>query len=123
MNYENTSVTNYNRLKSSEDKVFGTAVLNKTVPLEFNSYYVENGNYWKIDNINLGYTWRNLKSKFVHNPRIYISTLNTFTITKYKGLDPEVDRFGDSNGLAPGMESRDTYPTIRTYTIGLSASF
>ncbi|WPU92219.1 SusC/RagA family TonB-linked outer membrane protein [Mucilaginibacter sabulilitoris] len=123
MNYENTSVTNYNRLKSSEDKVFGTAVLNKTVPLEFNSYYVENGNYWKIDNINLGYTWRKLKSKFVHNPRIYLSTLNTFTITKYKGLDPEVDRFGDTNGLAPGMESRDTYPTIRTYTIGLSASF
>jgi TonB-linked SusC/RagA family outer membrane protein len=119
MYYENTSIQYYNRLKSAKDKVFGTAVLNNTMPLEFNSYYIENGDFWKIDNINLGYTFNNLKSKYVHGLRVYVSTLNTFVITGYKGIDPEVDR----SGLAPGNDNRDKYPTTRTFTLGASASF
>jgi hypothetical protein len=119
MNFENTSVQNYNRLQSSQDLVFGTAVLNKNVPLEFNSYYVENGDFWKIDNVNLGYTFRNLKTKYIHNPRFYASTNNTLIITGYKGVDPEVNR----GGLSPGIDERARYPTTRTFTLGLSASF
>ncbi|PTQ97906.1 TonB-linked SusC/RagA family outer membrane protein [Mucilaginibacter yixingensis] len=119
MYYENPGIINYNRLKSAYDKVFGTAVLNKNVPLEFNSYYVENGDFWKVDNINLGYTFRNVKSKYIHNPRVAFSTLNTFIITGYKGIDPEVDR----GGLAPGNDPRDTYPSQRTFTLSFSASF
>jgi hypothetical protein len=92
------------------------------MPEEFNSYYVENGNFWKIDNINLAYTFRHLKTKYIRTPRIYASTLNTFLITRYKGTDPEVPLSG-VNALAPGVDSRDTYPTIRQYTVGLSASF
>ena len=119
MYYENTSIQYYNRLKSANDKVFGTAVLNKTMPLEFNSYYIENGDFWKIDNINLGYTFNSLKSKYIHAPRIYVSTLNTFVITGYKGIDPEVSR----SGLDPGNDNRDKYPTTRTFTLGLTANF
>ena len=123
--FENTSVGNYNRLASSQDKVFGTAVLSKTMPEEFNSYYIENGAFWKIDNINLGYTFSSIKSKYIHNPRIYFSTNNTFMITGYKGTDPEVSLTGAAGGygLAPGVDSRDTYPTVRTFTLGFSASF
>ncbi|MGN6181410.1 MAG: SusC/RagA family TonB-linked outer membrane protein [Mucilaginibacter sp.] len=117
--FENTSVENYNRLASSQNKVFGTAVLNKNMPEEFNSYYVENGDFWKIDNVNIGYTFKNLKSKYVHNPRIFFSTNNTFIITGYKGVDPEVNVLG----LAPGVDSRVTYPTVRNFTIGASAAF
>jgi len=121
MNYETTGIQNYNRLASSKDKVFGTAVLNKNMPQEFNSYYIENGDFWKIDNINLGYTFKQLRSKYIHNPRIYFSTLNTFTITGYKGNDPEVPLTG--TGLAPGVDPRDSYPAVRTFTLGFSASF
>jgi len=125
MYFENTSVENYNRLASSQDKVFGTAVLSKTMPEEFNSYYIENGDYWKIDNINLGYTFANVRSKYIHNPRLYISSNNTFIITGYKGTDPEVSINGAAggNGLAPGVDSRDTYPTVRIFTVGFSANF
>ncbi|MEO8885804.1 MAG: SusC/RagA family TonB-linked outer membrane protein [Mucilaginibacter sp.] len=119
MNYLPTSVGNYNRAQTSTQKVFGTATLNKLVPLEFNSYFIENGAFWKIDNITLGYTFKELRSKYIHNPRVYFSTNNTFIITGYKGIDPEVG----TTGLAPGMESRDTYPTTRTFTLGFSASF
>ena len=91
------------------------------MPQEFNSYYIENGDFWKIDNINLGYTFKQLRSKYIHNPRIYFSTLNTFTITGYKGNDPEVPLTG--TGLAPGVDPRDSYPAVRTFTLGFSASF
>jgi TonB-linked SusC/RagA family outer membrane protein len=119
MYYESPGIINYNRLKTAYDKVFGTAVLNKNVPLEFNSYYVENGDFWKIDNINAGYTFREWKSKYIHNVHVGISTINTFIITKYKGIDPETP----ATGLSPGIDDRDTYPTQRTFTLNISATF
>jgi TonB-linked SusC/RagA family outer membrane protein len=131
MYFENTSVQNYNRLASAKNKLFGTAVLSPTMPEEFNSYYIENGAFWKIDNINLSYSFRNLNSKYIHNLRVYASTLNSFVFTGYRGTDPEVPLIGPTAagqpygaaGLAPGVDSRDTYPTTRTYTIGVSANF
>ncbi|WP_218124139.1 SusC/RagA family TonB-linked outer membrane protein [Chitinophaga filiformis] len=119
MYYENTGLQQYNRLKSAYDKVFGKAVLSKDMPLEFNSYYVENGDFWKVDNITLGYNFRNLKLKYMHSARVYVSTLNTFTITGYKGIDPEVNRLG----LAPGNDDRDKYPSVRTFTVGVNMNF
>ena len=129
MYFENTSVQNYNRLASSRDKIGGVAVLSPTMPEEFNSHYIENGDFWKIDNINLGYNFKQVHSKYVRNLRAYVTTLNTFLITKYRGTDPEVLQTGSpavntvSNVLAPGVDGRDTYPTIRAYTVGVSANF
>ena len=119
MYYENTNITQYNRLRSAYEPVFGKAVLNNTLPLEYNSYYVENGDYWKIDNLVLGYNFQSNPIKYIKNIRVYVSTLNTITITKYKGLDPEVNRLG----LAPGVDERDKYPTVRTFTAGLNVTF
>ena len=119
MYYENTGDERYNRLKSAYEPVFGKTVLNDNVPLEFNSYYVEDGDFVKIDNITLGYNFNDLKSKYIRSMRFYVSTLNTFIITKYKGIDPEVNW----NGLSPGVDNRDKYPTTRTFTIGASIKF
>src|SRR5690606_36778658 len=117
MYFENPTLQNYNRLASSEDPAFGKAQV--AVPLEFNSYYVENGDHWKIDNITLGYTFNNTKSKFFRNARVYASSLNTLVITGYKGIGPEVNR----RGLNPGNDDRDKYPTTRTFTFGVNVSF
>lgn len=119
MYYENTNIQQYNRLKSAYDKVFGKAVLNKDIPLEFNSNYVEDGDFWKIDNITLGYNLAKTGVSFIKSARFYVSTLNTFMITGYKGIDPEVNRLG----LSPGNDDRDKYPTTRTYTLGLNLNF
>ena len=126
MYYENTSIDYYNRLKSAYDKVFGRAVLSTEMPLQYNSYYIEDGDYWKIDNITLGYNIKNTRLKFIKSARIYASSLNTFTITGYKGVDPEVTIVGrdqDRNGLEPGNDDRDKYPTTRTFTLGLNVNF
>jgi hypothetical protein len=118
MYLENTKTTQYNRLQSAYDKVFGKAVLSNEVNLEYNSYYIEDGDFWKIDNITLGYTIP-LKGSIVKSFRVYASSLNTLTLTGYKGIDPEVT----ANGLAPGNDNRDKYPTTRTFTLGVNVSF
>jgi len=84
----------------------------------FVSHYIENGDYWKIDNVTLGYTHR-FNSKFVKRLRAYVTVNNLATLTGYTGLDPEVS-FG---GFDPGTDSRDKYPTIRSYTFGVNITF
>ncbi len=134
MMFENPTYVQYNVLKTAFDPVFGKTQLKS--PLEFNSYYIENGDYWKIDNITLGYNFKNKTGiKYIQSARIYASVLNALIITGYKGIDPEVSiRNGVStaqagvvqtptSGLDPGMDSPYKYPTTRTFTIGLNVTF
>ena len=103
MNYENVKNSRFeNRLKSVNDLVFGKHTLSPEVEPEFNSYYVEDGDYWKIDNITLGYSFGQV-GKYIKSLRIYGSVLNALTITGYKGIDPEVS----TDGLTPGYDTRD----------------
>jgi TonB-linked SusC/RagA family outer membrane protein len=121
MFYENPTIT-YNMLEGAHDPVYGKIPLNYTQ--EYVSYYIENGDYWKIDNVTLGYTLNFKNNKVFKSLRIYASTLNLLTITNYKGIDPEVTReLNLEYGLAPGNDNRDKYPTTRTFTLGLSAKF
>ena len=119
MIYENPGFTVYNQMRSATDLVFGKTVLNKQVSTDWNSYYVENGNYWKIDNVALGYNFSLSGSKHIKSARLYVSTLNTLIITGYKGMDPEVNQLG----LNPGYDSADKYPSARVYTIGMNIIF
>lgn len=119
MNYENVKNSCFeNRLKSVNDLVFGKHTLSPEVEPEFNSYYVEDGDYWKIDNITLGYSFGQV-GKYIKSLRIYGSVLNALTITGYKGIDPEVS----TDGLTPGYDTRDRYPSVRSFTFGVNVKF
>ena len=87
------------------------------------SYYIENGDYWKIDNVTLGYTLPIKNKNIVKNVRFYGSVHNLATITKYSGLDPEIRVTYGGNGYDPGTDDRDKYPTIRSYTFGVNITF
>lgn len=133
MMLENPTQIQYNVLNTAFNKVFGQTQLKS--PLEFNSYYIENGDYWKIDNITVGYNFNQIKIKNVQSVRLYASVLNAFTFTGYKGIDPEVSlRNGTStaqsgvaqtptSGLDPGIDSPWKYPTAHTFSIGLNVTF
>ena len=119
--YENPRNTQYNMLKSAFDPVYGKRTL--TGDLTYVSYYIEDGDYIKLDNATVGYSlpeaWVSRFGGIAKGARFYVSGRNLFTITGYKGLDPEVN----ASGLAPGIDQRDTYPTIRTFTAGMTVSF
>ena len=121
MYYENPTVSQYNMLKSAFHKVYGKRELANS--LVYVSYYVEDGDYIKLDNATLGYTVPRGSlgrlSSALSGVRFYLSGRNLLTLTGYKGLDPEVP----TSGLAPGIDDRDTYPTIRTFTFGATFTF
>lgn len=119
INYEDTKNGRaINRLSTVNRDIFGKVPLNKNVEEEFNSFYVEDGDYWKIDNVTLGYTLPEF-TKWISKLRIYASVNNLCTFTGYEGVDPEVS----TNGLNPGVDYRSSYPNIRSFTFGLNVSF
>ena len=107
--------TQFNYPKTLLDKVYGQYVRKSPA---YVSYYIENGDYVKIDNVTLGYNFK-LKSSVLQNLRVYLSGLNLYTFTGYKGVDPEVN----FNGLTPGMDYYTGYPTTRTFSLGVKIEF
>jgi TonB-linked SusC/RagA family outer membrane protein len=111
-----------NILTSAYDKIYGKVPLADDQSLNFVSYYVEKGDYWKIDNITIGYNI-DLNSKYLKKLRIYGSGSNLFTFTKYKGIDPEINTSYGGNALVPGIDEKSRYPSSKTYTVGLFMTF
>ena len=85
------------------------------------SYYVEDASYFRMRNLQIGYTLPvSLTSKMkISKARIYIQGTNLFTVTNYTGLNPEVTSTSDQ---AVGVDI-SAYPTVREYLIGASISF
>lgn len=86
-----------------------------------NSWYVEDGSFLRMQNINIGYNLANiLPSRVdVSRARVYVGANNIFTITKYKGLDPAVGGAADTNfGIDVG-----NYPVTRSIVVGLGVTF
>ena len=83
---------------------------------------VFNGSYFKIKQIQLGYTvpMNITKKAFISNLRVYASLENFFTFTKYIGLDPETASANTSNQL--GFDF-GTYPTAKQFLMGVNVSF
>lgn len=86
--------------------------------------FLEDGSYLRMKNIQLGYTL-NLKSFGVDKIRMYMSATNLLTLTKYSGMDPEMTVSSNSTGEADRANGIDwgTYPSCRTYTMGVNITF
>jgi TonB-linked SusC/RagA family outer membrane protein len=108
-----------NVMNKAFDNVYGKRPLASDQSLQYVSYYVQDGDYWKIDNVTLGFTPNVKAVKFIKRLRIYASISNLATITGYSGIDPEVG----ISGLTPGIDNKRRYPAARTYTLGLNLNF
>lgn len=117
--FENNN-TMYNRLRSASDKIGGNRALSAQQAAVVTSYYIEDGDYFKMSNLTLGYTYKFKNTKWMKSVRGYFSIDNVFTITKYKGIDPELSV---DNIWTPGVDDRDKYPTIRSFTLGVNLTF
>ncbi|MBC7829741.1 MAG: TonB-dependent receptor [Chitinophagaceae bacterium] len=87
------------------------------------SAWIEDGSYLKLKNFTVGYTLPSgLSNRFMLTRfRVYLSTQNLFTITKYSGLDPEIGIQG-GNAIFNGVDN-GIYPSSRFYTVGLNVTF
>jgi len=88
--------------------------------LRFSDYYLEKGDFLRIDNISFGYRIQDIK--FFKSVDAYLSATNLFTLTSYTGLDPEVGS-GTGDGLTPGWDRRSFYPRTRIFQVGLNFKF
>ena len=90
---------------------------------EISTWHIENGSYVRIRTITLGYTLPTsvLQKMQLSRARLYVTTQNPFTFTKYLGFNPEVNSRPDS-ALSSG-EDYGTYPLPRTTSVGLNLSF
>ena len=84
----------------------------------YSSRFIEDGSYIRLDNMTLGYNFGKV-SKFIQSVRVYQTINNLFVITKYSGIDPEVEQ----GGTSPGVDSNNFYPKTRTFMFGLNVIF
>jgi TonB-linked SusC/RagA family outer membrane protein len=86
-----------------------------------NSYFVEDGSYFRLKNIQIGYTLpkTTLDNLSISSLRLYLQATNLFTITGYDGIDPEVIQGGN---LTLGVDDQ-TYPFSQLFTFGVNLKF
>jgi TonB-linked SusC/RagA family outer membrane protein len=115
-----------NRWRSEENP--GNGLVNRAnrsatgMNSQMSTWHIEDGSYLRIRNITVGVTlpqtWMN--SLGISRARIYFSSQNPFTFTKYSGYNPEVDMKGTT--LTPGIDY-GTYPLAKSAVIGLNLTF
>ena len=82
--------------------------------------FIEKGSYVRLQTLSLSYTFRNCFNDWIQDLTLYGTANNLFTITNYKGLDPEVNL----GGIDPGIDYRwNRYPHTRTFMVGVKINF
>jgi hypothetical protein len=95
--------------------------------LVFSSWYVENGSYFRLKNLSIGYTLSShVTEKIFEKVRMYVSAQNLFTLTKYSGYDPEISTYWpDDNNSAIFARGIDSFqrPNPTTFRFGVQLNF
>jgi TonB-dependent starch-binding outer membrane protein SusC len=90
---------------------------------EVSSRFLEKGNFLRLSNASLGYTFKVANMKTLKSLHLSLSGQNLFLITNYSGLDPEVNTNKARNGVPSRGIDYSSYPGARTYTFGINAGF
>lgn len=92
-----------------------------TVPVS-STYYIEKGDYLRINNLTVGYTLPEL-TQHISKIRVYATAVNPFLFTKFSGFSPELSGNNNSDPLGSAGIELDAYPTNKTFLFGLNVSF
>jgi hypothetical protein len=90
-------------------------------PIAASSRYIEKGDYIKLANATISYNVGNLGNT-IRGLNVFVNGQNLFTITKYKGFDPEVNVDKSRNGVPSLGIEYVSYPTARTFNFGVNFS-
>ena len=84
------------------------------------SYFLESGDYFKLDNVTIGYNFIPKDRKIIESLRVYLTAKNIFTLTSYEGNDPSIVT---STGITPGIDSNSAYPQATQFSLGVTLRF
>ncbi len=84
------------------------------------SYFLESGDYFKLENVTIGYTVPLKNRRLVETLRFYLAAKNLFTLTGYTGTDPSAVT---STGITPGIDVTSAYPAATQLTLGVNIRF
>ncbi len=116
--YYGTRKFNGNVLKKAYSKNFAISPKSSHAVTD---YFLERGDYFKLDMLTLGYTLNLQKARFINKIRVYGTVHNVFTLTKFSGVDPSTYQV---NGLTPGATGSRTYfPSTRQFMFGVQVDF
>ena len=116
--YYGTRKFNGNVLKKAYGKNFN---ISPTAAHAATDYFLERGDYFKLEQITLGYTLNVPQWRIIDKIRVYGTINNVFTLTKFSGIDPSKYNV---NGLTPGANgSREYFPSTRQFIVGAQVDF
>jgi len=131
--YSDFATNNFNKTKEAATNYWSSTNTNASVPAPStsnsnnetypSSYFVQDGSYLRIQNIQLGYNVPKeiLSNLYISQLRIYAQIQNLHTFTNYEGLEPEISAQADNLNI--GIDEGNIYPNPTTFTIGLNLSF
>ena len=91
--------------------------------MSISDIYIENAGYFRLQNLTFGYDFTKVwKSSPFQQLRLYFAAQNLFTITKYKGMDPENGKSISAESWVTGVDVGN-YPQPRTYLVGVNVKF
>ena len=116
-NIENSIATDFwtpNNVTASNPAPFNQVPVAST-------YYLESGDFFRINNITLGYKLPLQEGSFISACRIYVNAINPFITQKFSGFSPELN--GDGNPYGNQGVELDAYPTLRSFVLGANLKF
>ncbi|RKS99877.1 TonB-dependent receptor [Flavobacterium sp. 123] len=119
-NYNNQSTEVLNRWTTS-GQITDVPKANDSNALHVSDRFVEDGSYIRLKAVTLGYQFKLEKLK-LNTIKVYVTGQNLYTITNYKGFDPEVGAFNNATGIGQGIDL-GTYPQVKTFIFGVKANF
>ena len=84
------------------------------------SYFLEKGDFMKLQNVSLGYTFAPKNKDILQSLRVFVTASDIYTFTGYSGTDPALL---STNGLTPGVDNGSGYPETRVFTLGATVTF
>ncbi|ASK29861.1 SusC/RagA family TonB-linked outer membrane protein [Chryseobacterium sp. T16E-39] len=92
------------------------------------SFFLESGDYFRINNISVGYTFKNI-TDYVKSIKLYVSAINPFVFQKYSGYSSELSGYNPTDAAVEGDPYKltgvelDTYPSLRSFVFGVNLNF